>query len=164
MKHLIVPLDGSELAAYVVPVARTLSLSTGATVTLLTVEPQATPLGSAGAAATYLDGIAESLRAVAVSVQTNVRVGEPAVAIVEWAGERGADAIVMATHGWTGLARARMGSVADRVLHASRVPVLMLRPAVHHIERLKRIVVPVDGSAARHLRSPPRRHLGRGGA
>src|ERR1043166_5254093 len=79
MRHLLVPLDGSDLAASVVPVARTLAVATGATVRLVTVEPQATPLGSARAAAAYLDGIAESLRRANVSVQTNVRVGEPAL-------------------------------------------------------------------------------------
>lgn len=146
MKHLLVPLDGSGLAASVVPVARTLALATDATVRLVTVEPQATPLGSARAAAAYLDGIAESLRSANVSVQTNVRVGEPALAIVRWANECGADAIVMASHGRTGLGRWLIGSVADRVLLASRVPVLLLRPALRQVDRIKTILVPLDGS------------------
>src|SRR5690349_7719828 len=135
MKHLLVPLDGSDLAASVVPVARTVALATGATVRLVTVEPQATLLGSARAAAAYLDGIAESLRSANVSVQTNVRLGEPAVAIVQWASECGADAIVMATRGRTGLGRGLIGSVADRVLHASRLPVLLLRPTLRQVDR-----------------------------
>jgi nucleotide-binding universal stress UspA family protein len=146
MEHLIVPLDGSELAACVLPVAQTLALSTGSRVTLVTVEPTATPLGSAHTAASYLEHVADALRAAGVSVQTNVRVGEPASDIVDWASATGADAIVMATHGRTGLGRALMGSVADRVLRASRVPVLLPHPGVHQIRRLKTMVVPVDGS------------------
>jgi nucleotide-binding universal stress UspA family protein len=146
MKHVIVPLDGSELAGAVVPVAQTLALSTGATLNLVTVEPTATPLGSAHAAAGYLERAADALRAAGVSVQTNVRVGEPATAIVEWAIEQGADAIVMATHGRTGLVRALMGSVAEGVLRASPVPVLLLHPGARRVAGFKTIVVPVDGS------------------
>lgn len=46
--------------------------------------------------------------------------------ILEVARERGADVIVMGTHGRTGLARAVIGSVADRVLRHSTIPVVLV--------------------------------------
>ena len=64
----------------------------------------------------------------------------------QWASECGADAIVMATHGRTGLGRGLIGSVADRMLQASRVPELLLRPTLRQVDRIETILVPLDGS------------------
>ena len=47
-------------------------------------------------------------------------------AILEVAEERGVSAIVMGTHGRTGLARAIIGSVADRVVRHAKVPVVLV--------------------------------------
>lgn len=47
--------------------------------------------------------------------------------IVRWVRERGADAIVIATHGRTGLAHVMMGSVAERIMQRAEVPVLVVR-------------------------------------
>lgn len=117
---------------------------TGATLGLLTVEPTATPLGSAHTTARYLEDAANALRATGVLVQTTVRVGEPATAIVESASDCGAAAIVIATHGRTGLGRAPMGSVADGVLRVSRVPVLLLHPDGHRLAGFKTTKRPID--------------------
>lgn len=47
----------------------------------------------------------------------------------EWAGAQdGSDVIAMATHGYSGLQRWAMGSVTERVLHATRLPLLIVRP------------------------------------
>jgi nucleotide-binding universal stress UspA family protein len=62
------------------------------------------------------------------------------------------DMVAMATHGRTGLRRLFMGSVAEHVLHATTMPVLLVRPdaeAPVDLEALpsyKRVVVPLDGS------------------
>lgn len=53
---------------------------------------------------------------------------EPAHAIPAAAREEGADLIVMATHGRGALMRAIVGSVADKVIRTSPVPVLLIRP------------------------------------
>ncbi|MCW5892704.1 MAG: universal stress protein [bacterium] len=55
-----------------------------------------------------------------------VRVAQPTVAILEAA--RRADSIVMSTHGRTGLRHLLLGSVAERVVRASPIPVLTVRP------------------------------------
>jgi nucleotide-binding universal stress UspA family protein len=62
-----------------------------------------------------------------VKITTGVCEGMPYVEIVEAADELGADLIVMGTHGRTGLAHLLLGSVAERVLRISNVPVLTVR-------------------------------------
>jgi len=57
-----------------------------------------------------------------------VRQGKPHVEIPRFAQENGIDLIVMATHGRTGLAHVLMGSVAERVVRTSSVPVMTVKP------------------------------------
>jgi len=52
---------------------------------------------------------------------------KPAEAIVGCAEEHGCDLIVMASHGRSGVSRWAYGSVADKVLRMSCIPVLMIR-------------------------------------
>jgi nucleotide-binding universal stress UspA family protein len=55
--------------------------------------------------------------------------GTTARSIVEYAGERGIDLIVMGTHGRSGMAHLLMGSVAERVVRSAPCPVLTVRDA-----------------------------------
>jgi nucleotide-binding universal stress UspA family protein len=93
-----------------------------------------------------LGHLAAGLVAKGAPTDTEVRVGEPAEQIVAAATDAGADLIAMATHGRAGLTRAFLGSVAERVLTASPIPVLMVRPGCHEMIGLRTILVPVDGS------------------
>jgi nucleotide-binding universal stress UspA family protein len=61
------------------------------------------------------------------SVQTSVWYGPPVSAIVEAAQLRGADLIVMSTHGRSGLGRLVLGSVAEAVLRSTTTPILLVR-------------------------------------
>jgi nucleotide-binding universal stress UspA family protein len=61
-------------------------------------------------------------------VQTVLRVGDPATEISAVAKDYSAAAVVMATHGRTGLARSLLGSVAGGVLHKCQCPVVLVRP------------------------------------
>jgi nucleotide-binding universal stress UspA family protein len=58
-----------------------------------------------------------------------VRGDDPARAIAQAAARLGCDAICICSHGRSGLTRALVGSVADKLLRATRKPVLVLRPA-----------------------------------
>jgi nucleotide-binding universal stress UspA family protein len=49
--------------------------------------------------------------------------------IAQAAARLGADAICIASHGRSGITRALVGSVADKLLRATRKPVLVLRPS-----------------------------------
>ena len=55
-------------------------------------------------------------------------IGDPAASILEYCRKADIDLIVMNTHGRTGLRRAVMGSVADKVIRESGEPVLVVRP------------------------------------
>jgi nucleotide-binding universal stress UspA family protein len=89
------------------------------------------------------------LTAAGVEADVAVAVGEPGAEIVGYAARAGVDLIALATHGRTGLQRWAHGSVADAVLHASRSPLLLVRPddAWSAAPRaLQRIAVLLDGS------------------
>jgi nucleotide-binding universal stress UspA family protein len=75
----------------------------------------------------YLGRIAEELEAKGIKVRTEVLLGKPAEQIASFAEKNGTDIIVMSSHGRSGPSRWAFGSVADRVLRSSCVPVLMIR-------------------------------------
>jgi nucleotide-binding universal stress UspA family protein len=87
-----------------------------------------------------LDGLADRLRARGAQVRVRVLIDvDPAHAIREAANEASADVISMATHGYHGIKRLVLGSVADTVLRHATVPVLLVRPpepgdSMHHEE------------------------------
>lgn len=77
----------------------------------------------------YLDNIASDLRKDGIPVETRIVVnGEPAAKILEITREETIDLIIMSTHGRSGFPRWLHGSVANRVLVHSSVPVLMVVP------------------------------------
>jgi nucleotide-binding universal stress UspA family protein len=71
-----------------------------------------------------LDAVEERLEA---PVERTLREGSPAREIVAYAAEEGCDVVVMGTHGRTGVDRLILGSVAERVVRSSPVPVLTVR-------------------------------------
>jgi nucleotide-binding universal stress UspA family protein len=75
----------------------------------------------------YLGRIAKRLEAKGIEVCTEVLFWPPAKAIVAYAEQNGVSIIVMSSHGRSGPSRSAHGSVADKVLKISCVPVLMVR-------------------------------------
>jgi nucleotide-binding universal stress UspA family protein len=161
--ELIVPLDGSSLAEAAVPLARGLAKSLGGHIVLVGVIPtpgqfiaeQGGAIGTyVGAdhtrleseAKEYLDAILGSLTASGLSAEANVRQGKPAAEIGAVAREHGAAAVVMATHGRTGLVRTLLGSVAGEVLHQGTSPVILVRPP--ELPRAEEPVLDTAASAA----------------
>lgn len=59
--------------------------------------------------------------------RAEILVGEPGETITTYAGEVGADQIVMGTHGRTGITSLLLGSVAHDVIHHSRIPVVLVK-------------------------------------
>ncbi len=79
---------------------------------------------------TYLAGVATQLRETGLTVATRVVEGvPPAAGILSHAEEQPTDLIAITTHGRTGLSRLLLGSVADKVVRGSSVPVLVTRAA-----------------------------------
>lgn len=82
-----------------------------------------------------------------IAGQDLVRTGAPVAAILEVALTFNIDLIVMSTHARTGMARWFMGSVSHAVLRRSQLPVLLVRRGIpERPDRLRRILVPVDGT------------------
>jgi len=83
-----------------------------------------------------------------VDVVTEVLQGAPDETIVDYADSRDVDLIVLPTHGRRGLPRFLLGSVTERVLRRSPVPVLTMRPAEVGDVRYpyEDVLVPTDGS------------------
>jgi nucleotide-binding universal stress UspA family protein len=88
-------------------------------------------------------------------VRLEVGTGKPSSEILRISKERGADLIVMSSHGATGFRKLFFGSTTERVLRETTVPVLVTpaadagtSPTVGAQAALRRILVPVDLSAA----------------
>jgi nucleotide-binding universal stress UspA family protein len=154
-KHVLVPLDGSDLAERMLAPAGALGELMGSQYTLLRVVrpvhptlPHTEGLSIAQLAGEivdqieklqaelkkqaqeYLAGLAERLRARSLRVQTRVAFEEhPASAILHEASSCGADLVAMETRGRGGLSRLFLGSVADKVLRGSTLPVLLHHPS-----------------------------------
>jgi nucleotide-binding universal stress UspA family protein len=75
----------------------------------------------------YLGRVATKLEAKGITADIDVLIGDPAGKIVDYARNPGCDVIVMATHGRSGPSRWAFGSVADKVLRSSGIPVLLIR-------------------------------------
>jgi nucleotide-binding universal stress UspA family protein len=76
-----------------------------------------------------LQPIADALKKAGFSVRVSAWVDEAADAITTFAHEQKVDAIAMATHGRSGMSRLLLGSVTEKVMRTSHMPVLLLRPA-----------------------------------
>lgn len=144
-KHILVPLDGSPAAAAALPLAESLARARAGELILLRVSPyQYQGAAQTAEARDYLAVMVAGLAARGVRARPALSDGEVAEAIVDEARGAPADLIVMTTHGRHGVARAVYGSVAERVLASSPVPVLLLRADEAPITRLKTLLVPLD--------------------
>jgi nucleotide-binding universal stress UspA family protein len=143
---ILVPLDGSALAEEALEPAKLLARALGAGITLLQiVEPPNMALTGSGMglgyyeafdmpawieeARPYAAGVARRLQDEGFSVTAETTSGYAAATIQEVAAARSMAAIVMASHGRSGLARLAMGSVAMGVVQRATTPVLVVRPA-----------------------------------
>jgi nucleotide-binding universal stress UspA family protein len=155
LKHILIPLDQSALAETALDYAPKL-IGPDSQITLLTVlvPPDlsiSALYGTDGMAQAamdvqsyesverqirvqaedYLRGIARRLASTGARVDIAVQVGRDAEVIVENARELKVDAIVMATHGRSGISRWLLGSVTQKVLSAAPCPVMVIP---HHRE------------------------------
>jgi nucleotide-binding universal stress UspA family protein len=133
LERILVPLDGSSLAGSVLTQVRQLLMQKDSDVILVrVVQPPPSseadimePMETLRAGALeYLHTIERGLSSQGARVRSRVVEGFPAGAILEAAKNEGATLIAMSTHGRTGLSRWVFGSVTEKVLRASPVPVL----------------------------------------
>jgi nucleotide-binding universal stress UspA family protein len=161
-ERILVPLDGSKAAEGVLPYVKKLAFKTGSeSVILHVIDPEVSlnspvysdymrrPTQQAKREAQdYLRGIAEDLQAVRESVTVRTVIGPTANRILSTAESQHASLIVISARG-RGQDNWAYGSIADRILHHSRVPVLLIKPRADLDESqpiLQSLVVPLDGS------------------
>jgi nucleotide-binding universal stress UspA family protein len=97
----------------------------------------------------YLMTHVAALRAAGIQAESDVRVGVPHQRIAECADAVPESLIALATHGYGGLRRWAVGSVADKVIQVARRPIFLVRSraeATAGAPAFKRILVPLDGS------------------
>jgi universal stress protein A len=139
IRKILVPTDFSEAAAEAVVYARELAAVLGARITLLNViQPIANPDMSAYALLMPDAELRRDLRnrlsklAADYDVRADllegveVREGLPFDEIAKAAAQQKMDAIVISTHGYTGIKRVLLGSTTERVVRAARCPVIVV--------------------------------------
>jgi nucleotide-binding universal stress UspA family protein len=159
LKHILVPLDGSELAEAALPAARFLAGALGAKVTLVHVVEQDAPstihgdrhLRTPEEAEAYLVAVSALAGPPGSAVACHVHAAatsDVVQSIVAHKDELAPDLIVLCTHGRGGLRRIFIGSIAQQVAAAGPTPVLLIRPDGHARDSafdIKTILVPLDG-------------------
>jgi nucleotide-binding universal stress UspA family protein len=151
-KHIMVPLDGSEVAECVIPQLEMVAKSCqpAPKVTLVRV---VTPLKLYSGfeyggmveyispeqiqrleddikknAQDYLVKHVSRLKKDGITAEAQVTFGMASQTLTKYAEDNGVDLIIIATHGRSGINEWFWGSVAERVLKTSKIPVLMVRP------------------------------------
>ncbi len=151
IRRVLIPLDGSALSESALEAGLALAALVGGAVLLLRVVPIVSAedvarlnahergLGSrlqediCEDATRYLHAVAAAHARPGLALETKVLIGPAAYAIVKHAEQEGFDAIVMATHGRTGLRRWAYGSVTEKVLRSASASTLVVRPAEHRL-------------------------------
>ncbi|UCD85735.1 MAG: universal stress protein [Deltaproteobacteria bacterium] len=143
-KKILAPVDGSEFAECSLDHVREVAAGCGAkeVIFILVIEPFPPSAGLAedwrlklekdaqADAEAYLAKLVDhlNLKSKKIEVKTIIVHGKPARNILKYASENEVDLIIMATHGRSGLSHWVFGSVAERILRHSHVPVLIVTP------------------------------------
>lgn len=157
---ILLPVDGSERVAKIIHHAAELAQWTEATIQVVfvadTTQDSVTVVDGTVVDALKREGetivadVAETLEALGVEHGTDVVQGSPAPTIVDYAERYDYDLVVLPTHGRTGISRYLLGSVTEKVVRLSDVPVLTAR--MQSDEQLtfpyENILIPTDGSPA----------------
>jgi nucleotide-binding universal stress UspA family protein len=130
---LIVPLDGSALAEAALPFAADLGQRLSAQVMLSRAVPfagaivdETTPPTGEIEARAYLGSLTEKLRSEGLTVQWRTLDGPPVEHILDLASQLPHSLVILTTHGRSALARWFVGSVAEGVVRAASIPVLVI--------------------------------------
>jgi nucleotide-binding universal stress UspA family protein len=168
-KALLIPLDGSPFAEQALPLAISIAAAARIPIHLLRVRSTLSLKNCQAAAEEYLEAVAAAVQSqLREPVLTHVLTddcgpletpppGATAVpdVVALFAAEHDISTIVLATHGYGGVRRAWLGSVADSLVRMAPRPVLAVRPPAAVREAttvadrsIRHVLIPVDGSAA----------------
>lgn len=152
--NILVPTDGSECAEVAIGYAKDLAAHYEATVHVLHVVDSRTIENAPRLERTrdenteMVEAVCEDIAEADIPVKNEVRTGIPHQEILDYATREGIDLITMGTHGRTGVKRYLLGSVTEKVVRSSEIPVLTVR---EDDERevtypYSDILIPTDGS------------------
>lgn len=163
-RSICVPLDGSPFAEQALPLALEIARGADAIVQVALVHHPVPALATAlevpeieaqldqearAREQVYLTGIVERMRkSVNVPVTATLLDGAVTEALQTHMESSGTDLVVMTTHGRGPMSRFWLGSVADHLMRALHLPVLLVRPAAEGAPpaRIRRILLALDGS------------------
>ena len=136
-EHILIPIDGSEPAQHAAKTGIDLAAEHGATILgLYVVKPTRSAAGGteqvmesmrASGEHTVAE-LAEQAEANGLVAITDVKEGVPYEEILDYAETNDIDLVVMGTHGRTGIGRYLLGSVTEKVVRLSEIPVLTIHP------------------------------------
>lgn len=160
-KKILIPLDGSAASEQALTFAGSLLDHAQEPVELLRIIPPlplASPLRplrtgqelvveeEKAAAEQYLSDLRARFKQVRAGFTHHVEVGHPASGILNRIEEVKPTLVAITTHGRSGISRWVRGSVAEKVLRSAQAPLFLVQPGSQ--ERIRRLLVPLDGSEA----------------
>jgi len=151
-KKILVPIDGSDLAELALPYARELASAFNSELILLYVGEPADD-EHLHMHQLYLEKLAGQMKKQLKKVSPLVISGKPAEEIVKYTQKNDIRLIIMASHGSSGIIPWATGGIADKVIDATGVPLLLIkatkpRRKVKEKHLISRILLPLDGSEA----------------
>jgi nucleotide-binding universal stress UspA family protein len=135
-QSILVPLDGSKLAENILTEVEELAVLLNARLNLIFVckahvlpgvDPTNAQVRVVQEAQKYLETLKEQLISKIPDIEIHTPYGSAADKILEVGRRHGVDLIAMSTHGRSGIGRWLLGSVAEKVVRHSEIPVLLLR-------------------------------------
>ena len=143
-QKILVPLDGSSLAECVIPHIEAIARPEESVVELISVvEPVEIPTKGKIALTDddlkqingelkketrqYLEGIVERLRKTGINATYTILTGKPAESLIDYVNDNPIDLVIIATHGRSGITKWYWGSIAEKILRAIHVPVLLVK-------------------------------------
>ncbi len=177
-EHILVPLDGSQLAECVLPHVVAIARANDSRVSLLRVLD---PIGAAtrpqsvdpfdwqirkAEAETYLRDRASTLEKAGLNSMVEVLEGKAAETTIEYAHDHGVKLILMSSHGQSGISGWNVSSVVQKIILRAQTSIMIVRaykPPSEAIGELhyQRILVPLDGSRRAEIVLPAAIALGR---
>lgn len=159
LKHILVPVDESELSERAIDYAKKIVDPKGKITLVMVVDPPGAttgltpgpypvpamdygrldydniPLNMLEHADAYLDKLILDIKRDVIRSEVHSCFGAPAEAIIETAEDLKVDAIVMTTHGRSGISRWIFGSVTQKVLSAAPCPVFVIPPSKKELKK-----------------------------
>jgi nucleotide-binding universal stress UspA family protein len=168
LKKVVVGLDGSERSERSLPWVRLLARN-AQVVLVRAVEPvyALDVYANAIAQDLYKDAegyLAKKAKELSPAPKTVARLGPGALTLLDIAAEEKADLIAITTHGGSQLGRRMFGGTAEKLIHGSEIPLLIVpaaREAAPPKGKISRIVVPLDGSDLSEMILPFAREVAR---